>query len=174
MQLSTNDHSAWRAFEESELTHSAAHYLMTILNLRRRFGYARVTDVAEQLRISRGAASRAIAVLKDRGWLDEDSHRMILLTDAGRDLAAGVERNHTVTEVFLREVLGLPEAVAHEDACKVEHLLSPATVEALGRMMQMLERNHPLLKRVRDKLETLSLEPPVDPLLESAQRQEKS
>jgi DtxR family transcriptional regulator, Mn-dependent transcriptional regulator len=139
-----NDSSFWRSFEESGPTHSAAHYLTTIFHLREQYGYARVTDVAESLKISRGAASRAITILKERGWLQEDHHRMLVLTGNGQELARGIERNFGVLESFLEDILGLPHEVAHEDACKMEHLLSPMTVSALYRLIRALRHNRPL------------------------------
>ena len=148
-----NDSSSWRAFEDSELTHSAAHYLTAIHTLRHRYGYARVTDVADYLKISRGAASRAIALLKERGWIKEDPHRMLELTESGHELAQTVERNYLVLEWFLEHILGMPAEVAHEDACKMEHLLSPLTTGALFRLIRTLERNKPLLGQIKKQLE---------------------
>ena len=139
--------------EETELTHSAAHYLTAILHLRQRFGYARVTDVAEELKISRGAASRALALLKERGWIQEDPHRMLELTPGGQDLARGVVRGHTVIERFMEDILGIPAEMAHEDACKMEHLMSPATVEALVRLILTFEGDQDLKQRFKTRLQ---------------------
>lgn len=146
------DSSTWRAFEETELTHSAAHYLTTILQLRERFGYARVTDVAEELKISRGAASRALTLLKERGWIQEDPHRMLELTPSGRDLARGVVRNHAVVERFMEEILGLSAQLAHEDACKMEHLLNPETIQALVRLIRVFDGNKAMQRRLKELL----------------------
>lgn len=137
MVVHANDNSAWKAFEESELTHSAAHYLMTIMHLRKQNGYARVTDVAEHLKVSRGAASRAITLFKDRGWIQENEHRMLELTESGMELARSVERNYLILEYFLEEILGVSEEIAREDACKIEHLLSPQTAQSLGRFIHL-------------------------------------
>ena len=60
-----NDAAYWREFENNQLTHSAAHYLMAIDSLRGDLGYARVTDVADMLEVSRGAASMAIAFFEE-------------------------------------------------------------------------------------------------------------
>jgi Mn-dependent DtxR family transcriptional regulator len=56
MSIPINDSSYWREFERNDITHSAAHYLMAIDALREEYGYARVTDVADMLKVSRGAA----------------------------------------------------------------------------------------------------------------------
>lgn len=145
-----NDKTPRRMPEEGELTHSAAHYLTAILHLRHRFGYARATEVAELLQISRGAASRALGVLKERGWIQEDPHRMLELTPSGQDLARGVVRSHVVIERFMQDILGIPAEVAHDDACKMEHLMSPVTVEALVRLIRTFEDNKTLKKRFKE------------------------
>ncbi|HOE96922.1 MAG TPA: metal-dependent transcriptional regulator [Candidatus Sumerlaeota bacterium] len=148
-----NDSSAWRAFEESELTHSAAHYLMTIRHLKQQQGYARVTDVAEHLQVSRGAASRATTLLKERGWIQEDPHRMLEVTESGQELARMVERNFLVVECFLEDILGVPREVAYEDACKLEHLLSPATTETLFKLVRVLQEDKPLHRKLLARLQ---------------------
>lgn len=152
MTVATNDSSVWRAFENTALTHSAAHYLMAVMHLRKRQGYARATDVAEYLGVTRGAASRAMMLLKERGWITEDAHRMLDLSEEGRHLARNVERNFLVIECFLEDILGVPAELAHEDACKMEHLLSPRTTRALLRLIQVLARDKRNLNALRAKL----------------------
>ena len=150
--MHVNDSAFWRAFEESALTHSAAHYLTTIMHLKKGQGYARVTDVAEHLGVSRGAASRATSLLKERGWIQEDPHRMLELTDDGRELARTVERNFLVVQCFLEDILGIQKDVAQEDACKLEHLLSTETANRLFRLIRVLQESKPLLRRIQERL----------------------
>jgi Mn-dependent DtxR family transcriptional regulator len=152
MVVHINDNSAWRAFEESELTHSAAHYLMTIMHLRKKNGYARVTDVAEHLSVSRGAASRATTLFKERGWIQENEHRMLELTEDGMELARSVERNYLILESFFEDVLGVSKDVALADACKIEHLLSPETAKMLFRFVQFMKERPKLGAQIRQKL----------------------
>ncbi len=153
-----NDNSAWRAFEVAEPTHSAAHYLTTIMHLKALRGYARVTDLAEHLGVSRGAASRAAALLKERGWIEEDPNRMLLLTDSGREVAKVIERNYLVVECFFEDILGVPADVAREDACKLEHLLSGQTGTALFRLIQMLNENPKLMKKIQARIARMNLD----------------
>jgi Mn-dependent DtxR family transcriptional regulator len=152
MVVHVNDNSAWRAFEESELTHSAAHYLMTIMHLRKKNGYARVTDVAEHLSVSRGAASRATTLFKERGWIQENEHRMLELTADGMELARSVERNYLILEAFFEDILGVTKDVALADACKIEHLLSPQTAQMLFRFTQFFKERPKLAEQIRRKL----------------------
>ncbi|MCE5230098.1 metal-dependent transcriptional regulator [bacterium] len=151
-----NDNSSWRAFEDAEPTHSAAHYLTTIMHLKERMGYARVTDLAEHLGVSRGAASRAAALLKERGWIEEDPNRMLLLTDSGRDLARSVERNYLIMECFLEDILGVPGDIARRDACKLEHLLSGQTGQALFRLVRVLNESPKILKKIQTRVANLT------------------
>ncbi len=138
MSKSINDSSYWREFERNDITHSAAHYLMAIDALREEFGYARVTDVADMLEVSRGAASMSLTQLKKRGWVEEDPHRFLLLTDEGRFMAQLVERNFQILSKFFQDVLKVPKEVALGDACKMEHLMSLETGRRLTGLMRFI------------------------------------
>jgi len=131
-----NDATYWREFDKSRVTHSAAHYLMAIDNLRKDFGYARVTDVADWLEVSRGAASMALAHLKKRKLVTQDPRRFLLLTEEGERVVRQIEQNFDILSKFFEEMLGVPREEAQADACKMEHLLSLET----GRRMLWLMR----------------------------------
>lgn len=135
MEERINDSTYWRAFDENDITHSAAHYLMAIDALRDEYGYARVTDVAGMLDISRGAASMAISQLKKRDWVTEDRNRFLLLTENGAEMARQVERNFRVLAQFFEKVLGVDPETASADACKMEHLVSLETGRRLVALM---------------------------------------
>jgi len=138
MSIPINDSSYWREFERNDITHSAAHYLMAIDALREEYGYARVTDVADMLEVSRGAASMSLTQLKKRGWVTEDPHRFLLLTDEGAFMAQLVERNFQLLSKFFQEVLNVPKDVALGDACKMEHLMSLETGRRLMGLMRFI------------------------------------
>ena len=138
MAQETNDATYWRAFDSNDITHSAAHYLMAIDTLRESQGYARVTDVAEMLSISRGAASLAISQLKKRGWVEEDPHRFLLLSRRGARMAAQVKHNFRILSRFFEEVLAVTPDVALADACKMEHLVSTETKRRLVWLMRYI------------------------------------
>jgi Mn-dependent DtxR family transcriptional regulator len=117
----------WKEYEENQLTHSAAHYLMTIKDLLETQGYARVTDIAKRLNITRGSCSISLKPLKKRGLVVEDPNRFLLLSEEGHQLAEIVEGNDELLETLFRDVLGVNPDQAEIDACKVEHLLSIET-----------------------------------------------
>jgi len=114
----------WKQFEENELTHSAAHHLMAIKEIRDAQGYARVSDVARHLGITTGSASANIKGLKARGLVDMDPNKFLVMTPAGETLVAGVLDRRAVLYQLLHEVIGVGSAQAEIDACKTEHLLS--------------------------------------------------
>ncbi|MCP4643379.1 MAG: metal-dependent transcriptional regulator [bacterium] len=136
MMKTINDSTYWREFDQNDITHSAAHYLMAIDTLREQYGYARVTDVAGMLSITRAAASMAMSHLKKRGLVTEDRNRFLLLTDDGIQMAHQVENNFRTLATFFEEVLGLESKVAMADACKMEHLMSPDTRRRLLWLMR--------------------------------------
>ena len=142
----------WKSFEENLLTHSAAHYLMTIRELLETQGYARVTDIAKRMNITRGSCSISLKPLKKRGLVVEDANKFLMLSEEGRHLAEVVERNDELLEVFFREVLGLDPDQAEVDACKIEHLLS---LEASVKLCHFIECIRSDQKCARDFLKLL-------------------
>lgn len=152
MDKKINDSAYWREFERNELTHSAAHYLMAIDCLRDDLGYARVTDVADMLEVSRGAASMAITHLKKRAWVKEDPNRFLLLTDEGGHMAQLVEQNFRILSKFFQEVLGAPADVAHADACKMEHLMSLETGRRLVWLMRFILSNETRAAQIHEAM----------------------
>ncbi len=114
----------WRAYEANELSHSAAHHLMSIHELRQQSGYARVSDIAKHLRITKGSVSTAMKHLRERGYVQEDHNKFLELTEKGLKVVQETEATRLVVQKFLSDALGMDEDDAMIDACKVEHLLS--------------------------------------------------
>ncbi len=127
---STTD--VWKSFNDNEVTHSAAHHLLAILELSTQRGYARVTDVAKFLDITTGSASTNLKSLKQKGLVDEDDNRFLVLSTEGRNLAEAILNRRHVLEKFFVEVLGVSPDQAEVDACKTEHLLSMETTKKMA------------------------------------------
>ena len=125
----------WRAYEENELSHSAAHHLLSIHELRSQSGYARVSDIAKHLSITKGRVSTAMKLLKERGYVQEDHNKFLELTEKGLKVVEETEATRLVVQKFLSNALGMDEDDAMIDACKVEHLISS---EARSRLVQFL------------------------------------
>ena len=126
----------WKQFEENGLTHSGAHHLVAVLELKDKNGYARVTDVAKHLEITTGSASTNLKSLKSKGFIKEDDNRFIYLSDTGLELARHVIRRKKVLKSFLEEILGVGTDQAEIDACKTEHLISIETTKKLEKFIK--------------------------------------
>jgi DtxR family Mn-dependent transcriptional regulator len=136
----------WKEYEAHPLTHSAAHYLMAIKNLLTERGYARVTDVARELNITRGSCSISLKPLKQRGLVTVDENKFLSLSEEGRRLAELVERNDEVLQSFMTDVLGIDKDQAEIDACKIEHLLSIETSVKMAEFLKFIGRNQTVTK----------------------------
>jgi len=145
----------WKSYEDNALTHSAAHYLMTIHDLLQTQGYARVTDIAKRLNITRGSCSISLKPLKKRGLVVEDANKFLQLSPEGRRLALVVEKNDELLENFFRDVLGVSAEQAEIDACKIEHLLSIEASIKLAAFIRVVRGDE---KAVKDFLKLLKKE----------------
>ncbi len=153
-----NDSSRWREFSHNYLSHSRAHYLMAIDTLRGELGYARTTDVAEMLEVSRGAASMALAQLKKRGWVAEDPNRFLLLTEEGKRITEMVSQNFAILSRFLEAVVGVSKDRAISDACKMEHLMSLESSRRLLWLTELLAGDNPAARQVREHMRQFKAE----------------
>lgn len=140
----TQPHSyseVWRRFEEHPLTHSMAHYLMAISELRAEHGYARATDVAKRLGVTKGSASIALKTMREKGFIEEDANRVLFLTKRGQGAVSNIVGSRAAFLQFFHDVLAVDELVALEDACKLEHLVSHITTERLIRFTYFIQKN---------------------------------
>ncbi|KAA3656141.1 MAG: metal-dependent transcriptional regulator [Calditrichaeota bacterium] len=140
----------WKEFEQNIVTHSAAHHLTAIDELLNKNGYARVTDVAKKLNITRGSVSITLKTLKERGLVVEDENKFLKLSEKGNSIARLISLKRHVLTKFFKDILQVPEDIATIDACKIEHLISTQTGERLLVFMNFLlndrERSKKLLK----------------------------
>ena len=115
--------------KETELSHNMVHYLLTIHKLKEGKGYARVTDIAKDLGLTKGSVSTALNNLKKRELVqEEEDSKFLLLTDKGHDEVHRILGSRTLLFYFLRDFVGVDEKVAEQDSCQMEHLLSPETM----------------------------------------------
>lgn len=112
-----------------KIQESGENYLETILLLEGRNGSVRSVDIANELDYTKPSISRAMGVLKKAGLVTVGGNGQILLTDLGRSRANEIYSRHRLITRYLCLTLGLEESVAEEDACRIEHVVSPETVE---------------------------------------------
>ncbi len=109
---------------------SGEMYLETILILSQKSEIVRSLDVAEYMGFSKPSVSRAVGLLKEGGYLLVAENGYLTLTEKGREVAEKIyERHKTLTAILVQ--LGVSEETAAEDACKIEHVISDETFEAI-------------------------------------------
>jgi len=118
------------------LHESAEMYLETIYVLTQRKTNVRSIDIAEHMSYSKPSISRAVGLLKQGGYLAVDSDGFITLTDAGLEVAKKIFERHTVVSQLLIR-LGVSEETAVEDACKIEHVISDETFNAVKKYLDV-------------------------------------
>ena len=133
----------WKEFGLNPVTHSVAHHLVAIHDLTEEYGYARVTDVAKRLSITRGSVSITIKNMKGRGLVATDTRGFLRLTDTGDRIVHGVQAKKSVMLKLFTHLLGVDDELAEIDACKIEHLISGATVERITSLLRFLESGSP-------------------------------
>ncbi len=113
---------------------SAENYLEAIYILNKTTGSVRSIDVATHLEFSKPSVSIAMKNLKSLGHIDIDKNGFITLTDSGYELAINVYERHTLFTEWLIS-LGVSRSVAEEDACRIEHVLSDESFEAIKKFV---------------------------------------
>lgn len=129
----------WKKFEENNITHSAAHHLLAILELREKRGYARVTDVARELNITTGSASINLKSLKAKNLIIEDDNKFLALSEEGEAVAKAVLMRKKLLYNFLANILKVKPEQAEIDSCKTEHLISAETAKKLQEFLESFE-----------------------------------
>ena len=109
---------------------SAEDYLEMILMLKEEKGEVRSIDIAARLNVTKPSVSYAMKHLRENGYIEMDTDSLITLTAAGMQIAQKIYTRHKVIRQFLMQI-GVNEADAGADACEIEHVISPATFEAI-------------------------------------------
>ena len=117
------------------LQESGEMYLETIYVLSQTNNCVRSIDVAEHMGYSKPSVSRAMGLLKQGGYVVVDKDGFLVLTEEGRNMAEKIFARHTVVSKLL-VTMGVSEKTAAEDACKIEHVVSAETIEALKKHMK--------------------------------------
>lgn len=118
---------------------SAENYLETILILGERKGSVRSIDIANELGFSKPSVSVAMKNLRKNGYITIDDGGFIKLTDAGFEIADRMyERHRIISRYFM--LLGVDPDTAVKDACRIEHIISASSFEAIKGEFDRLRR----------------------------------
>ncbi|MBQ1928299.1 MAG: metal-dependent transcriptional regulator [Clostridia bacterium] len=121
------------------LQESGEMYLETIHILSKKSASVRAVDISEHMGFSKPSVSRALGLLKSGGYVEADAEGHLTLTDIGLEVAEKIYERHTMLTAFLIK-LGVPEDIASEDACKIEHHISDESFKAIKKYAQSLNK----------------------------------
>lgn len=113
-----------------KIQESAENYLETILVISHRKGMVRSIDIVNELEFSKPSVSVAMKNLRENGYIEMDKDGYIMLLDKGRKIAEKIYERHTTLSKYLI-ALGVDPVVAAEDACRIEHVISAESFEAI-------------------------------------------
>ena len=120
------------------LHESGEMYLETIYVLTQKSPHIRSIDVAESMGYSKPSVSRAVGLLKNGGYLNMAPDGTLSLTEEGKEVALRIYERHTILSKLLMAI-GVSEETAANDACKIEHVISQETINAIKKY---IEENH--------------------------------
>ena len=113
-----------------KIQESAENYIETIFMLQKSRGDVRSIDIATELGFSKPSVSVAMKNLRENGFAKVDAMGFITLTEKGLEIAERMYERHTLLTAFLTR-LGVDPEIAAEDACRIEHVISKESFEAI-------------------------------------------
>ena len=122
-----------------KLTPHMEDYLETISFLKEKNNVARVKDISSTLNVKASSVTAALANLSKNKLVIHERYGYVQLTPEGERLAKIVAKKHRILIEFLTKILGIGPKIAEEDACKMEHSISPQTFVKLTKFMEFIE-----------------------------------
>lgn len=116
------------------INESAENYLETILMLSKKLPVVRSVDIANELGFKKSSVSIAMKNLRENQHITVSDAGFIFLTDSGRQIAEMIFERHELISSWLMRI-GVSEETALEDACKMEHVISPESFEAIKKFI---------------------------------------
>jgi DtxR family Mn-dependent transcriptional regulator len=119
-----------------KLSSNLEDYLEAIVMLKEKKGVVRVSDISTFLAVKKSSVSEALGVLAGKRLLIHKRYGKIILTRKGFQIAKDIQKKHKFLAKFFSTILGVTPEIAAEDACKIEHCISP---EGFNRLTKFLE-----------------------------------
>lgn len=114
-------------------------YLEAIAVLKKRNDVARVRDISHFLSVKSSSVNAALRILSKKGLVVHEKYGYVNLTPGGEKIAWNIQSKHDLFLKFLTEILSIDDSEALQDACKMEHTISPKTFDRLTKFIQFVE-----------------------------------
>lgn len=123
-----------------KLSGSMEDYLEAIYHLSRQQGFARSKDIAQRLGVLVPSVTGALRTLAGRNLVHYEPYSVVRLTDEGERIAKRTVRRHTTLRTFLERILGVQPDEADDNACRMEHAVSPAVMDRLVAFIDFVDQ----------------------------------
>jgi len=123
-----------------------------MLILKRKKGYIRLKDLSAILNIAPSSVTSVLKRLEKMGYIKYIRREAILLTEEGEKIAQEIYDRHLTIKKFLKEVLCLPDNIAEEDACTMEHRMHNETITRLKVLTEIVLSDPELKKKIYEKM----------------------
>ena len=153
-------------FEDSGLTANMEDYMENIALLAREKNVVRVKDIAKSLDIKMPSVSAALNKLKEKGLINYEKYGHIELTRKGQKIAESIYRRHSFLAEFFHSILKLDEKNSNDQACTIEHHLSPEACTQLYKFIEFYKSEENANEDWTDRLSTTLLEKHLSELKE--------
>jgi DtxR family Mn-dependent transcriptional regulator len=125
---------------ETKQSASMEDYLESIIMLREGKEAVKVSQMSQALRVKMPSVTSAIKKLSDEGLVEHQRYGRVQLTAEGEKVAQDVFRRHEALRHFLTEILAIDPETAADDACKMEHTISPVTQQKLAKFIEFVNQ----------------------------------
>jgi DtxR family Mn-dependent transcriptional regulator len=125
--------------QKQQLTSTMEDYLETIFLLSKERGAIRVKNIAKRLNVKMPTVTNMLKTLSDRGFIDYEKHEYLELTEKGRAIGREIDKRHDIIRSFLTDILKIGPDMANDEACRMEHGMSPKTLEKLTKFMEFVQ-----------------------------------
>ena len=113
-------------------------YLEALIQIIDEKGFAKVKDISEMLSVSPSSVTEMFQKLKEKGYINYEKYRGVTLTKKGSVIAEKTKKRHDTLKEFLC-ILGVPEQIANEDACRIEHVVNTETMKRLRKFVSFVQ-----------------------------------
>ena len=102
-------------------------------------GYAKVKDVSSILKVGPSSVTEMFQKLQNAGFINYEKYGGVTLTPKGKKIAKNTKEKHNILHNFLL-LLGVDDENANDDACKMEHILTPETLDRLTKFVEFIQK----------------------------------
>ena len=125
--------------KKTGLSSNMEDYLEAIFVLKKKNIIVRVRDISKFLSVKTPSVTSALKTLSKHGFVKHERYDYVEFTKEGEELAQHIKLRHDLLVKFLTNILGVNSRIATEDACKIEHTLSPQTFHKLTKFIDFVD-----------------------------------